>query len=178
MTKYERLINLSVQIVKEDAKRGHMKWKVTDVSRVTGLARSRIYELFGNNKKTILLNALSFILDDLYGRTPERKELHRTEGKLAGIIKSREIVMAHPELVTFSYKHRNRSDEIGQLLRKAEQDYLDLVSEQTGVKDPRTLLFMRTLIHGVSQAPFLNDNQVQEMLEELGVYAALKAKNR
>lgn len=175
MTKYERLLSLSVQVIKQDAIKGHLRWKVTDVSRSTGLSRSRIYEILGNNKKQILLNALSFILDDLYGKTPERQELHRTHGPLEGVIRSRNIVLAHPELVTFSYKNRLRSDEVGELLRNAEKDYLKLLSKQTGVKDPKILLFMRTMIHGISQAPFITDTQVKDLLGELVQYPQLKS---
>lgn len=170
MSKYDKLVNLSVHVVRQDVIKGHLRWKVTEVARVSGVARSRIYEFLGKNKKQILLTALKILLNDLYGRSPERQEFHRKHGRLSGVLKSRKIVLATPELIAFSYRNRHRPDDIGKLLRKAEQEYMDLLAAQTGVKDKRKLLFMRTMIHGISQAPFITDEEVKLLLEDVANY--------
>lgn len=173
MSKYDKLVSLSAQVIRQDSVKGHLRWKVTELARTSGVARSRIYELLGTNKKQILVTALKIVLDDLYGRSPERQEFNRKHGKFAGVLKSRKTVLATPELLTFSYRNRHRTDEIGKLLRNAEQDYMDLLSAQTGVKDKRKLLFMRTMIHGISQAPFITDEEVKILLEDVAKYPEL-----
>ena len=176
MKKCEKLVIVCAHVVRQDALKGHLRWKVTDLSRAAGVSRSRIYELLGRNKKEILINALRLLIDDLYGRTPERQELHKSIGRFAGVMRSRKIVLEFPELVTFSYLNRARRDEIGMMLRKAEEDYMELLSNQTGVSDQRKLLFMRTMIHGISQAPFLTDAQVEMLLNDVLLYPVLAQK--
>ena len=170
--KYSRIINLSIQLIRKDVMLGHLKWKVTDLARVCKISRSQIYELLGNSKTTILNNALKILLEEIYGLSPERVALRETESHLAGLIRSRKIVIDAPELLSFYFRHRTREDQVGQTIRHYEKKYLELVQKQTGLKDRSQLLYFRTVIHGISVAPYLSDAEVENCLNQM--FEALK----
>ena len=162
--KYNRLISLSIQLIRMDVMQGHLKWKVTDLARVCKYSRSQIYELLGNSKADILNNALKALLEEIYGLSPERVALRETESHLAGVIRSRKIVIEAPELLSFYFRHRTRNDQIGQTIRHYEKKYLELVKKQTNIEDKGFLLYVRTVIHGISVAPYLSDAEVESCL--------------
>ncbi len=162
--KYSRIIALSIQLIRKDVMQGHLKWKVTDLARTCKISRSQIYELLGKSKSEILNNALKILLEEIYGLSPERVALRDSESHLAGVIRSRKIVIDAPELLSFYFRHRTREDQIGQTIRHNEKKYLDLVQKQTGLQDKNQLLYFRTVIHGISVAPYLTDTEVENCL--------------
>lgn len=164
MTKYERIVFLSCYILKQDLLQGHLKWKVTEISKSTRIARSLIYEFLGKNKKSILLSALECAMQEIYGLSQERMALRQNEDSMAGILRSRRLVMEAPELLSFYFKYRDRQNEVGKMIQSYEKKYLQLVAQQTGLKDPDRLIFIRTIIHGISVAPFLSEAQVKSCL--------------
>lgn len=167
MNKQKKLIDLCAVVIRQDVLQGHLKWKVTDIARKSRVPRSRIYEVLGAGKEAMLKNALSLLLAEIYGLSPERRQQRAIGGPLDGIFASRAIVSETPELLSFYFRHRDRANEIGAVIRQFEKEYLGLVAEQTGLKDPDLLLFIRTAIHGISVAPFLSKRDVQMCLETL-----------
>lgn len=151
-------------LLRLDVKAGHLKWKVTDLSRQSKTSRSRVYEILGSSKKSMLLTALKFVLEDIYGLSDERMKM--PQGKWEGILHSRQSVMQFPELLSFYFRQREKKDEAGSLIKTYEEKYLQLVAEQTGVTDPQALLFLRTIIHGIGVAPYLTDKQAIRCLEQ------------
>lgn len=162
--KYNRIISLSIQLIRMDIMQGHLKWKVTDLARVCKYPRSQIYELLGSTKPAILNNALKTLLEEIYGLSAERVALRESESHLIGVIQSRKIVMDAPELLSFYFRHRTREDQIGQTIRYYEKKYLELVQKQTKIQDKKLLLYIRTVIHGISVAPYLSDAEVEDCL--------------
>lgn len=149
--------------------KGHLKWKVTDLSRSAKISRSRIYELLGRNKSDILKNALILLLEEMYGLSAERQEFERTHSEFEGFMASRQMVMQAPELLSFYFRNRDRKDDIGEIIRTREAQFLKIVARKNDVKDPLNQLFVRTVIHGVSLAPFLSDDQVSACMRKLSL---------
>ena len=166
-SKYLRTLELAVHVIRLDLKYGYLKWKVTDLSRTVAIARSQIYEKLGKNKNEILMASLSLILDELYGFSPEHRQYSKTNGEFQGLLRSRQTVISSPELLSFYFLHRNSENDIGSLIREKENRFLKLVGEKNNVKNEKMILFIRTIIHGVSVAPFLNDKQVADCMKIL-----------
>lgn len=162
--KHNRIISLSIQLIRMDVVQGHLKWKVTDLARVCKYPRSQIYELLGSNKAMILNNALKTLLEEIYGLSVARVAARESESVLAGVIRSRKIVIDAPELLSFYFRHRTRDDQIGQTIKYYEKKYIELVQKQTKIKDKKMLLYIRTIIHGISVAPYLSDAEVEDCL--------------
>ena len=166
-SKYEKTLRLSAQLIRLDVLHGHLGWKVTDLSRVSKVARSVIYETLGANKKAMLHFALKMVLEELYGLSIERQKAHQDLSGFDAFMRSRALVNSFPELLSFYFRGRDRKDEIGKMIQSYEKKYLAAVSQQTGVTDPSDLLFVRTVIHGVSLAPFLSDSEVRQCMTKL-----------
>ena len=115
----------------------------------------------------MLKTALIHVLEELYSLSPERNELRKKSGPFETLLKSRQLVIDNPELLAFYFRHRKTPDVIGKTIQDFEMKYLAAVSEQTGLKNPANLLFVRTIIHGISVAPFLSDSQVKDCLVKL-----------
>ncbi len=147
--------------------KGRLKWKVTDVSRKCRLARSFIYESLGADKNEMLKNSLEFILLEIYGMSQDHKDYVKENSEYHGLVRCREVLMGTPELLTFYFKNRNAQDELGALIRKLENEFLENIGEKNHIKDPATLFFVRTLIHGVTLAPFLGPTEVSHVMRLL-----------
>ncbi len=160
MAKYSTLLSLSTEIIRQDALKGRLKWKVTDISRKCRLARSFIYESLGADKNEMLKNSLDFILKDVFGLSKYHSEFVKAHGEYQGFIRCREVMMNTPEILTFYYMNRGLQNELGAMIRKYEAEFLELVRVKNNIEDPATLYFVRSLIHGVTFAPYLDASEV------------------
>jgi len=159
-----------VNAIRLELKHGHLKWKVTDLSRAAKISRSQIYEKLGSNKTSILKTSLTLILDELYGFAPEHRDFCKTHGEFQGLLRSRQVVFDSPELLSFYFLHRNNTSDYGALIREKETQFLNFVAQKNQITNDTALLFIRTFIHGVSVAPFLNDEQVSDCMGVLSSF--------
>lgn len=166
-SKYKNLVALSTHLIRLEVIRGPDRWRVTELSRSSRFARSRIYEVLGKNKTEMLENALAAVLDELYGLSPERVEFELSQGVVQGFHRSRQLVMDHPELLAFYFRNRRRQDKVGEIIRTKEKKYLEKVTNRTPNNDATYILFVRTMIHGISLAPFLEDSDIEPLLKML-----------
>jgi hypothetical protein len=162
--KYDRIIALSTYLIRLEIQKGSLRWKATELARCGRISRSRLYEILGKNKSDMRRNALVFLLEELYSLSPERIKFDQVNGRLAGLIRSRELVRYAPELLAFYFRNRDKKDELGGVIRSHEKRFLERISIDLKIVDPADLLFIRTMIHGISVAPFLN-------IEEVGLLA-------
>lgn len=165
--KYERVIALSAHVIRLDVQRGGLKWKVTELAKTSRVARSWIYEVLGKNKTEMRKNALKFMLEELYSLSPERTQMDRSTGRLPGLIRSRQLVRTVPEALAFYFRHRDEQTELGALIRQYEKRFLERVAADLKISDPTDLLFIRTMIHGISVAPFIDNAQAAMLAGKL-----------
>ena len=166
-SKYSRILSLSVQVIRFDTNYGRLKWKVTDLARYTKMSRSRIYEVLGQKKSVMLENSLSILLDDLYGLSTEKRLVASTKERFHCFMQSRKTVIDHPELLSFYFQNRNAKDRIGQIIREKEKLFLEWIFESTGIKNPTDLLLVRTTIHGISLAPFIDEDTALKLMSRM-----------
>src|SRR4051812_10202060 len=95
--KYKRVLALSTEVIRQEVLCGSLRWKVTELSRASRTARSRIYELLGKSKPEILRNSLKIVLEEIYGLSAERQEFDKGNNQFQGFVRSRDIVMQCPE---------------------------------------------------------------------------------
>lgn len=169
--KYERIIALSTHLIRLEVQKGGPRWKATDLARISRTSRSRIYELLGRNKSEMRRNAVIFLLEELYSLSAERLEFDKTQGRLAGLKRSRELVRSVPELLAFYFRNRDGNDELGIVIRACEKRFLERVSTDLKLTNSIDLLFIRTMIHGISLAPFLADAEVEALAKKMAEIA-------
>ncbi len=148
--KSQRTIALSIQIIRLEILFGHLKWKITHLARGRLASRSRIYELMGPNKSTMVVNALSVLLNELYNLGGLENPSSGKQSDYRALMKSRKMVLGGPELLAFYFCHRNGDNEIGNLIREREKKVTERVAKSTGLENLHDILFVRTFIHGLS----------------------------
>lgn len=134
-------------ILKLEIEKGHLKWSITDISKVSEITRSLIYYYFGKEKDVILKEAYRFIFEVFF--TPP---MNTRTGSVTTRMKQTLIDLGYmPYLFVLYYLQKNTDSEVGQMLRKAET---------------QLLAYLENLL------PHLSKTQVLELyLKELGAIA-------
>lgn len=101
--------------------KGHLAWKISDVSRLSGVQRTLIYYYFGKSKDGILQTAMKSIGDELFGLNAERLQLWQ-EGKVRESIQmTRAHIAKAPHVVEFFFHWRFQKSPIQAMLLDLEK---------------------------------------------------------
>ena len=99
-SKEQKMLHMSACALSLEVNTGHLKWKVTELERKSGLSRSLIYRYFGSTKTIILRNALDIFVKNFYGI--EGKSPTQSFPELVKI--ARQQVIDYPETALFYQK--------------------------------------------------------------------------
>lgn len=108
-------------VVRLEVVKGHLRWKISDVSRLSGVQRTLIYYYFGKSKENILKTAMKSIGDEIFGLSPERVKLW-AEGRVReSILLSRAQVQKAPHVAEFFFHWRHQSSDVQETLLDLEK---------------------------------------------------------
>ena len=79
--KDENYLKILDAVVRLEVVKGHLRWKMSDLSRMSGVQRTLVYYYFGKSKEVILKEALKTIGDEFFGLSAERLTMWR-EGRM------------------------------------------------------------------------------------------------
>jgi len=139
-----------------EVSKGHLKWKVSDLSRLTGVNRSLIYYHLGKTKKEIFHTCFEKIADEFYGLSEERLQMVRN-GRLLDCTKlSQQMFNEHPEFMIFYFKWRMKKSPIQQVLIKIEERYQKKLKSIFPSLSEKEIVSLHGLLQGLVTSPFLN----------------------
>jgi hypothetical protein len=145
--------------------RGHLKWKVSDVSRTTKVNRNWIYYHLGKTKTQIFDFCLEQVAEEFYGLSDARMKMVR-EGRLLECLDlTRDMFRKNPEFMIFYYKWRMRKGPLQQKLIDIEVRYrrkLQGIFPRWSSEDAAAF---QALIQGAVSAPFLNEVAFKRAVE-------------
>jgi AcrR family transcriptional regulator len=150
-----------------DFRKGHLKWTMSELSRKSAITRSLIYYHFGRSKLAILQEAVRVIGEELIGVDPERVQQWRTGNWKSSVLHARELLEQSPSLANFYMLHRARPTEIGESIRKLEDEYmkkLRLIFPHMNESAHHALF---AFFFGVTFAPNINEEAVDFALRTL-----------
>jgi AcrR family transcriptional regulator len=104
-----------------DIKRDHLKWRMSDLSRASGVSRSLIYYYFGRDRSAILSEAIRLFGEPLSGIAKNHMDLWDRKAYAEALFKARQILERIPQIFIFYLLHRNAESEIGELIRQFEK---------------------------------------------------------
>jgi len=116
-------------VIRLEVTRGHLKWKLTEVSRLSGVGRPLIYYYFGKSKPEIIRTALKVIGDEFFGLSPERLKLWQSGRIAESIQRTRELMTKAPHVMEFYFHWRHQKGEIGDHFRTMERRYRKKLQE-------------------------------------------------
>ena len=104
-----------------DIKRDHLKWRMSDLSRASGVSRSLIYYYFGRDRSAILSEAIRLFGEPLSGIAKNHMDLWDRKAYAEALYEAKLILDRIPQILIFYFLHRNADSEIGELIRSFEK---------------------------------------------------------
>ncbi len=146
---------------------GHLKWKMTDIARFSGVNRTLIYYYLGKTKKEIFNHCFEVILNDFYGLSPEREKLIN-EGKLLECSKmSYRLFHDNPEFMSFYFHWRFKKSIIQQRLIELELSYEARLKKLFNQLEEDQVKSIHAAIQGIVTAPFLEEHQFEMAIKNI-----------
>lgn len=150
-------IKIVSTVFRFEVAKGHLKWKMTEISRVSGVNRTLIYYYFGKTKKEIFNHCFEVIMNDFYGLSPERAQLARA-GKLAECVKcGYELFHKNPEFMAFYFHWRFKKSPIQDRLLELENAYQNKLRMLFPHLNTSQVHALHAAVQGIVVAPFLKE---------------------
>jgi hypothetical protein len=145
-------------VLKLELDKGHLAWNLSEVSKVSGITRSLIYYYFGKEKEPILIEAFYFISNVFFNSVMDEK---RSGSVVVRLKKALAQLENMPFIFSMYYLHKNQPTQFGEVLRKAEQDFLKYLNSLYPGKS-RDYVFQIYLKELGAIAYHLNPNEVEK----------------
>ena len=150
-----------MKIIELEITNGHLKWKTTDLAKLTGFSRPLLYYHFGQTKKEILRFAISSIGDSYFALRGPRAEMAANGQLVESLIQTRELLNEYPMLAVFYQKWRAVRSEIQDQLIAIENRYQEKLQSVFPHLTHDGARAVHGLFHGLVTSPFLTDADVR-----------------
>jgi AcrR family transcriptional regulator len=117
---YWKVLDAAVEL---DFRKGHLRWTMSDLSRLSGVTRSLVYYYFGSEKMAILQDAAKLIGEEFFGLNEQRLQMWKNGKISASVISSRRLLEQRKYMAAFYLVHRTAPTAIGESLRGLEAEY-------------------------------------------------------
>lgn len=107
-------------VLKLEVSKGHLGWKISDVSKEADVTRSLVYYYLGKEKEIILKEAWSHMLDLIFSLSQENPLGIRERMK-----ELKNQINSMPYLFVLFFLEKNADSEIGELIRVGEKKLLE-----------------------------------------------------
>ncbi len=162
MSKDETFWSVLNSAIELDFRRGHLRWTMSELSRVSKVTRSLIYYYFGKSKEAILLEAVKLTGEEFFGLNAGRLELWK-QGQIAeSVLQTRRLMEKCPHMGTFYMVHRDEQTEIGASLRLLETEYKQKLKHYFSRASDPSLEAIFGLFMGLVITPRLSDEAVRK----------------
>lgn len=163
------VLNSAIEL---DFKRGHLRWTMSELSRMSKVTRSLIYYYFGKSKEAILLEAVKLIGEEFFGLTPGRLEMWQ-KGQIAdSVMQTRRLLEKCPHMGTFYMVHRDEQTDIGASLRQLELEHKQKLKKFFPKAPDASLEALFGLLLGLVMTARLSEDAVRTAVD--GVLALSK----
>jgi len=156
------VLNSAIEL---DFKRGHLRWTMSELSRMSKVTRSLIYYYFGKSKEAILLEAVKLIGEEFFGLTTNRVEMWKAGQISESVLQTRRLLEKCPHMGTFYMVHREEETDIGASLRQLELEYKQKLKRFFPQASDPSLEALFGLFMGLVITPRLSDEAVRKAVE-------------
>lgn len=156
-------------VIKLEVSKGHLLWKVTELSRLSGVGRPLIYYYFGKSKKEIVQTALKIIGDEFFGLSEERILLWKEGRVVDSILKTRELIERAPYVSVFFFHWRHKDGEIADYLKSLENRYRQKISQVRPDFSKLEVDVFFTIAFGLSVFPELKPEVIGAILKKINL---------
>ncbi len=111
-------------VIRLECTRGHLKWKMTDLSRMSGVTRTLIYYYFGKSKLALVQSAIQVIGGEFFGLDPTKHDLWDRGDFLQSIHLTRDLFVKAPYVGIFYLTQRQPGSIFHKDIMALEARYL------------------------------------------------------
>lgn len=169
-TKDQNFWQILDAVFRLEVTKGHLRWKISDVSRLAGVQRTLVYYYFGKSKAGILKSAMAIIGDEFFGLSPERMRMWQSGQIRESILRTRELLAKAPHMREFFFHWRHQDSEVRDELIALERRYLNKLKNflpQLSDVDSRALF---SLIFGICNVPELSEAVLDRILKRVPIF--------
>lgn len=156
---YRRVLEAALRL---DSSRGHLRWRMTDLSRASGITRSLIYYYFGNSKTALLQSAVRALGEEFFGLREDRQELWRQGRILESIAQTRLLVQTMPYLVHFYLAQRHPGAPLYDQILELERRYSENLRHHFPDAEPARIQMTFAMLFGVVTLSELSEQAFHE----------------
>jgi hypothetical protein len=145
---------------------GHLKWTYAELARRSHVSRSLIYYYFGKDKMNLLKEACVLFGELLAGTNKEKMQYWSEGDFVQGIREAKELFKVCPSIIPFYYLHRDKKNEIGELIRSMEKKGIKKRKKFFPHLDDAQARLLFALQFGISSFPGVKDKDL-ELCEQM-----------
>lgn len=154
----ERIMEAVIEL---EMTKGHLKWRMSDLARVSRVTRSLLYYYFGKDTREILHQAVTYYIMVFLEFRVERMEKIKRGEVLDLIAVARKRLRKNPYFLQFYAKHRLEETDVSPLFRKAEKHYYENLKETLSPKWRSLARILWALIFGLAVQPSVSDDDLK-----------------
>jgi len=156
--KFDKLLHTVMHL---EVRKGHLRWTVSELSRLTKVTRPLIYYYLGKTKIEIFKATLYILAKDFYGLSDERIAMKAKTGRLDSILATRKVAMGNADILAFFYANRFGKTWMQPELVDMEKAFIArLDKELEGISEEFQILF-KALCQSFVTAAFFNEEQIR-----------------
>ncbi len=156
-------------VIRLEVSKGHLLWKITELSRISGVGRPLIYYYFGKSKEEIVQTAMKIIGDEFYGLSDERIELWKAGRVAESILLTRELMQNAPYVSVFFFHWRHRAGEISQYFKELEARYKAKLAALRPEKSPIEIEAIFAIFFGLILFPDVQEKTIRAIVDRLEI---------
>ncbi len=151
-------------VVRLEILRGHLRWKMAELSRMSGVQRTLVYYYFGKSKEAILNEALKTIGDEFFGLSSERISMWKSGRMKESILATRARFKQAPHVAQFFFHWRHQPSAVQTGLKQLEKRFREKVKSQFPQisKDDEEAVY--TIFFGLVLVPDLREPVLDRVL--------------
>lgn len=154
-------------VLRLDITKGHLRWKISDVSRAAGVQRTLIYYYFGKSKEKILNAALKIIGDEFFGLSPDRLEMWRQGHIRESILRTRGLIQRAPHIIEFYFHWRHKKSDVQAEILLLEKRYLSKLKASFPSLTPVDARALYAIVFSLAVMPDLDGDVLDRILEKV-----------
>lgn len=148
-------------VIELEMTKGHLKWKMSDLSRKSGITRSLLYYYFGKDRKHLFKQAVDYYVGVFLDFRLERAEKIR-RGEIVELISiARSRLKNKPYFLQFYAKHRYDKTEVGNVLHAAEKKYFEHLKASLPARWHHVTRVLWALVFGLAIQPDITDEDLK-----------------
>lgn len=148
-------------VIELEVVKGHLKWRMSDLARTSGVTRSLLYYYFGQNKKHIFKQAVDYYIGEFLDFRLERAEKFR-RGEIIDLISTtRKKLRRSPYFLQFYAKHRLEETEVSPIFQMAEKKYFENLRDSLPKKWQHLSRVLWALVFGLAVQPNVTESDLK-----------------